>query len=281
MCGAVAAQSPQHKKNEPTKSQNVTESNKSPAPAEPIVVEIKPPSHIQVETTTNEQEAKEKSWNDWWLVKSTIWLAAVTTALAVFTGGLWLVTYRLAKGADKSSSRSEDLSIAAATAYRRAERAWIAMSEISTIHKSGHDEQGRPVSGIAFLIHWINAGHTPAVSCTSYQFGQISSIAEAEPSHFAVKERDNIQRATTIAPGITTNTGGLFFSHNDIELLKQRKCRIFLYGLSQYNDVFSADERRHVEVCLEVIFVGMKKLEDGTHMELFTYAAIGPQNTAS
>jgi hypothetical protein len=56
----AAAELPEQKKKESTKSTEVTDAAKSNAPQPPIVIEIKPPSSIQVETTTNKHEAKEK-----------------------------------------------------------------------------------------------------------------------------------------------------------------------------------------------------------------------------
>lgn len=66
---------------------------------------VKTPEKTEAETKREEAERHNKSRNETWLAYSTIWLAVVTTALALFTFWLWGATRKLVIGSDKNSKR--------------------------------------------------------------------------------------------------------------------------------------------------------------------------------
>jgi hypothetical protein len=90
--------SPQKPKGQAKTEQAGTERN-------PVTIKILPPQDAEAKATKEEEYRKEKSVQDEKLVDATVWLFRVTTALALFTFGLWFATVRLGRDAKKSNER--------------------------------------------------------------------------------------------------------------------------------------------------------------------------------
>jgi hypothetical protein len=181
----------------------------------------------------------------------------------------------------RESRRGLKLSLDASRAYQRAERAWVAISRINFTHVDGRNESG-PVSGVTFTSFWANAGHTPAIQCSTHTQLKMLGPNEAATPPVFVSEPDPLERATTMVPGITVSSPDQFLRDNDVELLKNRKLRVFLYARATYRDVFDRAEQRHSEHCMEITYAGIA-VDQGTGVgnDQFSFSAVGSQNTAS
>lgn len=79
-------------------------SNQAPQSTTPLIVNVPSPHHDEA-AQNKSSETENYSSSEWWLVYLTGFLATVTAALAIFTGGLWRSTYRLAIDARENSER--------------------------------------------------------------------------------------------------------------------------------------------------------------------------------
>lgn len=85
-----------------------------------------------------------------------------------------------------------------------------------------------------------------------------------------------------ILPGVQISGEQSPFPNSDIEALKRRECRIFLYSRADYESVYAAATPYHTEVCMEVLYFGTETdSKTGTKKPLFTFRVTGPQNSAT
>lgn len=86
-------------------------------------------------TTSGEGESHAANW-EWLTASGTIALAVITALLAIFTGGMWWATLRLAKDAkDTSKRQAVEMTQSLDTAKRSAE----AMERVATVTKENAD----------------------------------------------------------------------------------------------------------------------------------------------
>ena len=137
----------------------------------PIVVKITPDPEADANAAEEKQNRRESAIQEVRVADATYFLAVVTMLLAVFTGGLWFVTYRLAKDAKDTSKRQAEemknsLNLAdeairtTRDAYIASERPWISVEAIvdtDLIRKDGNVE-----FGIRFTVK--NHGSSPAIN---------------------------------------------------------------------------------------------------------------------
>jgi hypothetical protein len=80
----------------------------------PFTIKIAPAPDANEKAAKQEEYKKDKAEEDRRLTNATVWLAGVTTILAIFTGLLWLATYRLSRDAPRhccpANCRHADLS---------------------------------------------------------------------------------------------------------------------------------------------------------------------------
>jgi len=70
----------------------------------PLTIKILPAQDAAEKAAKEEEHRKEKAHEDSLLTSSTVWLALVTTALAVFTAFLWNATVKLVREAKKTGT---------------------------------------------------------------------------------------------------------------------------------------------------------------------------------
>ena len=119
--------------------------------------------------------SQEKANEDWWLTKSTIWLAAWTAVLAVFTFLLWFATRKLVIDA-KDTSKVEL-------------RAYLGFGKVEVVPLS-HEH-------IQAIIEIKNSGATPAHGVTHTIRGEIRDATNA----FNFPDQHTDRGPTIVAPG--------------------------------------------------------------------------------
>src|SRR5688572_15747626 len=101
---SASAQSPQPQekakqgKTAPATEQRGTKNN-------PLAVQIVPGPDAAAQTANEESYRNEQAKQNRRIADATVWLAVITAILATFTGGLWLATYLLVRGAQETSKR--------------------------------------------------------------------------------------------------------------------------------------------------------------------------------
>jgi len=158
------------------------------------------------------------------------------------------------------------------------QRAWVShLDVINTPFRDATVEgYADKMSGMMFRIRWTNAGHTPAINCTSFSQGMAVDVGTAIPSFGP--PGGSVQPHAPLVPGIVVTSLPCHFFDADIEALRTRARRLFIYARIDYEDIFLKDTPRHTEICMEVEFGGFRS-DNG--QAIFNLGAVGPQNSAS
>lgn len=102
---AGVAHSKENPNSETTETKKAPDNEQRGSNNNPITVKILPSPDADTKAAKEEHYREEKASEDKWLTRSTVWLAFVTTPLAVFTALLWIATWRLVKGAEDTAKR--------------------------------------------------------------------------------------------------------------------------------------------------------------------------------
>ncbi len=192
-----------------------------------------------------------------------------------------LASIAVASDVAKAASDSAAAAKTSADAYREAERAWVSFVKMDyrsftggTIVETGETGQ----SGTMFNLAWLNGGRTPAIECTLFTDRKILKPPyTTETPSFIVPIDPNAQKIVLV-PDVPVSSLPIYLLRSDIDTLRDQQCRVFIYGRAEYRDVFSPNETRHFEVCLQVEYGG---IESDTGQTLFNHRVVGPQNSAS
>ncbi|MGF6508293.1 hypothetical protein [Paraburkholderia sp. 32] len=195
-------------------------------------------------------------------------IALFTLVLAIYTFQLSRTTTRLwreAKSAGKTADESAQAAKIAADsakrtvdAYMMAERAWVSLVGTQTIQfENAIDINNQLHSGTQFHLQWKNTGKTPARNVILHSNKKIILPDEGEPSFQFDATGENMKQGVLFPEALVT-TPPQQFVLADIERLKKREIRIFVYGYAEYSDVYSEQHTRHTEVCLEIRYDGVE-----------------------
>jgi hypothetical protein len=228
---------------------------------------------------------KKKFENDRWLVNSTIWLAGVTTFLAVFTFGLWLATYRLAKEAKESAATQIGKMEMALSISRNAANAAKESADATT-----RSVEAAVVSSMPILVPFVPRAtdlypdnlivepYTPRLNFVFQNFGATPGIVRQVRAELFLVTQDQLPDVDVnalgtihqeiIVPGKLTGEAAKI-PGSDVEcrpfrpitieehkmLLKETRTgepfqRFYLFGQVIYDDFF--DTRHTATFCLKV-----------------------------
>jgi hypothetical protein len=215
--------------------------------------------------------------------------AATNVRLVYFTGGLLLVALlqfvamlRQEKWMRRSVEIAGDTALAAkgsADAYRVSERAWMAWVRVHSANFENAvdaDTGEQWGDGTMFSIEWVNAGRTPAIRCGLYSVGK--AVPDGNPVPAFTPAPDDGQRQAPLIPGVKVESPRCHFRKKEMEAWRNGKNRIFLYGRADYDLIYPGEDRKRTEVCIEVGYGG---IDSKTQAVVFTFTAMGPQNTAT
>lgn len=238
---AGVGQSQEPPKSETAKNKGTSEQRGSEQA--PLFVKTPSPS-TQDERDYETYEKYEKPANDKKITAATVALAYITFFLALFTAGLWYATYRLVREGKETSQRQL--------------RAYVHCAEVPTnldvraqqvIHGNIYF-----VTGARITIKWENAGLTPAKDCmmwTSYKFLPVD-----QPIDLAFKKAERSEPVKMLlGPKGRIDSIPIHLSVDQMMNIFDKKARAFLWGLSEYRDIFSKESAppKHTEICLEIV----------------------------
>ncbi len=239
-------------------------------------------------------------------VVSTAVIAAFTIVLALRTGGLFKETAGLRDTANKQredmirsiaeatraatamedvATHMEETARATREAARAAqdqvaiirtstvttERAYVFCERIEAIWtvKYGTEE----VTKWAFTPIWRNSGKTPTqygVSCVN-KWHAVN--AGDLPIDFTYPNYGPKQRIS-IGPNAITHASPFELAPEDLQLIRDNKARLYVWGWIEYNDIFDGTERHRSEFCFEVVVTANPIYTAGG----FRYRTHGPFN---
>jgi hypothetical protein len=187
----------------------------------PVAVKVLPSPDTEAQAAKQEEYRKEKAKEDRWLTNSTVWLAFVTTALAIFTGFLWRTTYKLVDEGKNTAKRQ----LRAYVFYRP--DLPISIPVLTEWH----------TTGMKFRVH--NNGQTPA-----YDLRQLTLIGlrernigvvlhpigfEEDGSRFVLNpgmHSEQLMRTTAPLPQV------------DMDRFRAGTHAIYIWGEARYRDTF-------------------------------------------
>jgi hypothetical protein len=255
-------------------SQPATNAYQSITEASPLFVKIEPSESLQEKAADKASSEDRDAW-DRWMAEATIGLAFITTMLAIFTGGLWYHTYKLAKGAEEASkTQITDMRKSLEIAEKSAEstkrmvetmknNAAIELRAYVTILHDSVPNPHRPPN--TFSVCLKNTGRTPAyhVKChITWEFFPGEDVLWPKPEPFKTAEEIEAEGESEGSSSSTLgaempatfdcpmgNKGTVTFDAARSMGLRQ-EATIFVYGEIRY-DTFGED--RATEFCFASI----------------------------
>lgn len=191
----------------------------------------------------------------------TLVLAIYTIQLSRTTTRLWIEAKSSGKTADESALAAKLAAEAAkhtVDAYMMAERAWVSVVDIQPVEfQNAVDRNNQLHNGTQFNFRWKNTGKTPARDVILFSSNKVISLQDGEPSFKYEGTEINVKQGVLFPESLVTSVPQQFEAV-DIERLKKREIRIFMYGYARYFDVYGSKDLRHTEVCVEVLYDGLE-----------------------
>jgi hypothetical protein len=181
----------------------------------------------------------------------------------------------MGRGAEDTKNLAQ-ASKAQAEALKISERAWIAWRRIISRPLKDVIVNGEEWGdGIAFIIEWVNSGKTPAIKLDLISQTKIVYKEDSVPTFTFTPDAG--QHQSTLSPSVIVTSRPRLIKKQDINALRNRQCRIFIYGRADYETVILEEPPKYSEVCFEVEHQGITE----TGQDSFAFSAAGPQNSAT
>ena len=239
-----------HVNNHPTKRQQLIQSEKLNTENHPLFVQVIPPEHSQENAVREEKRKENEFLNDEILTGATI-------ILAVFTAGLFIVTYLLVRDAKETSKRQAaevEKSLTIATQSVQAAERTAQLIEANAerqLRAYVSIDQARayiaPVPTFQINAELIlkNTGQTPAYQVAIWHHGTVvdDGASFEIPEAKQPNELDGVIGAIG-ANGQTLSGGNFGISGPDVLAGINNGTKIFyLFGVIYYNDIFGREIR--------------------------------------
>ena len=256
---AGVAYSKEHPNPETTETKKAPEDEQRGSDKSPFTVKVLPTPDAEAKAAKEEGHRQEKASDDKWIMRSTVWLAFVTTILAGVTTGLWVATYRLASDAKNAAKRQAremkiSLGIAKRSANAATKAADAAERTVNTMKDIAERQLRAYVSVATAEIHDLTAGFTPRAHLVVRNSGQtpaydligISGMAMAvswdaltPPSSEPIEVT-----ATSLAAGAPTDqfiSAPRPLKAGEREALIDGSKTLWVYGKMRYRDTFKVE----------------------------------------
>ena len=241
------------------KSNQISETNQRGTEQRPFVVKTLPTPKGKEEADYEAYERHEKPTNERWLTYSTIWLAIVTTILAIFTGYLWNATRKMVRSAEETAKRQL--------------RAFIFGKGFDQGINSWDDK----IREYLVYVTWENVGLTPGLDVCSWIDIKTVPAKEEQQIIFAPSSE---RRPTVMGPRATTQTA---FIPIPLETMMQKwrnEIKILAWSRVEYRDIFDSDIVHHHEQCASVELIhDPSTIPPKGHPPYVTFIAFGRQNS--
>jgi hypothetical protein len=229
----------------------------------PFIVKTTPGTKSKPETDYETYQTYTKPWYDFGITWSTVWLAIVTTSLAIYTALLWRATKGLVE-------TSENLS-------KQHLRAFVFSQGFTYApHITGNEDR---IKEYVFWAVLKNVGLTPATDVCVWAEVKTSEVSDpVTPVFNTTHERT----PTPLGPQAPFQTGFLRVPIETMMLAWQREIGIFIWCRVEYRDIFDTEVIHHHEQCflLDVIH-DPSDLPKETHPSYIQFRIHGPQNSTA
>jgi hypothetical protein len=265
-----------------------SDDNKHPSKGFPAIIEISKAPVIQVETADKNEKRSWSSSPEWWMVGFTGLLAAITCALALYTGKLYHATVNLGKSADAAGKQQMD---GVQKSIAEAARAAAAMEHVAgqmRISASASTEnvnvlkertalqmraylsvsigvglyQDR-LSDIKFEVKptLANSGHTPAHKVSYWARAAVLPVPLPEDFQFPTMESE--AQSYVLGPGQLFVINAIVDDYEpdtEVENIKHGIGKSpYIWGIVSYTDVFG--DSHITKFCHSIYWVGPRENE--------------------
>ena len=238
-----------------------TTQNQCGTEQEPVVVKILPSAKSIAEADYETYERHEKFTNERRLTWATIWLAIVTTLLAIFTAYLWDATRKIVRSAEETAKRQLRAFIFG-KGFNYAPHIW-----------------DKTIREYVFWVTWENVGLTPGIDVCNWI--EVKSHPANEEQQI-VFTPSNERRPAVMGPRATAQTG---FITVPLETMMQRwrnETRIFVWSRVEYRDIFDASTIHHHEQCASIELIhDPSAIPPEGHPPYVTFVIHGGQNSTA
>ena len=203
----------------------------------PAIIEITKSPVIQIETTDKTKERRDYSSSEWWIVYLTGTLAAITLALAFYTGLLWRSTSKLVIEAKDTAQREL--------------RAYLC---IEAIHYFSHLDTTN--NSILWSIHpvWKNGGRTPPKSLMLNVNSCVTDKPIPDDFDFPAASGETINML--VGANSIIRASQIFITGNDLAEVRKGTKFFYIWGWAKYRDIFDNTPERITRFCNHITHVG-------------------------
>ncbi len=277
-----------HGNDQTNNTKNTANHKTSNSEQHPFFIQVIPSDEAKQDADRKAKHEEDKSWLD-------VTLTGATIILALFTGGLWIATYRLAKDAEKTSNRAEENFIRQANEMRasiaQASRSASAMEDVANItdrnsrlmqemyakqmraylsvniHRGMYQDRK---NGLKFEINpsLLNSGHTPAHNLKYWATAEILPFPLPDNFEFPVPINKS-PNSYVLHPNHGIELNALvndFVPDGEVEAIKLgTERRVHIWGIVTYDDVFGESHMTKFCHSLFWVKVGDQEVIRGTY----------------
>jgi hypothetical protein len=253
--------SSKHIKEKGSKSDKKADSYQRGTEQLPFVIKALPTPKDKDETNYETYERREKPTNERRTLYATVWLAIVTTVLAIFTAYLWLATRKMVKSSEEMAKRHL--------------RAFIFGKGFNCVPDVWDDK----IREYVFGVRWENVGLTPGIDVCSWIQLKVRPIDDTEEITF-VPSGDRIP--TVMGPRSKAETPFLALPLENMIGKWRNEAQIFIWSRVEYRDIFDANIIHHHEQCATVELIhDPSDIPPKGHRSYVSFMVYGPQNSSA
>ena len=223
------------------------------------VITNSPGTNSTEKTDTKQDERQDSSSNEWWIMSATVWLAVVTTFLAVFTGYLWDATRKLASSAEETAKRQL--------------RAFI----FGKGFNQGINTWNGSIKEYIFWVTWENVGITPGTDVCNWFNIQTCPVSEIDKINFHPSSE---RRQTVMGPRATAQTSFVAVPLEKMMRCWKKEIAILIWSRIEYRDIFDSTIIHHHEQCASIDFIhDPSDIPPEGHPPYINFVIYGNQNS--
>ena len=253
---------PLAKKPKPSQSNQTTSQNQYGTEQKPLIVKVLPSVKREAEADEEAYERHQKSINETRMAWATIWLAIVTTVLAIFTGYLWNATRKMVLSVQETAKQQL--------------RAYI----FGKGFNQGPNIFNDTIREYVFWVTWENLGLTPGIDVCSWINFKTFPIDEKHEILFAAS-REIEPAPLVMGPKATSQTAFISVPLETMMQAWKNKTKILLWSRVEYRDKFDSKIIRHHEQCVMIHLIRDPSIIlPKEHPPCVTFIVYGSQNSA-
>ena len=227
----------------------------------PLIVKVLPSVKSEAEANYEAHERHEKSKNEGRLTWATIWLAIVTTVLAIFTGYLWSATRKMIRSTEETAKQQL--------------RAFI----FGKGFNQGPNIWNGTIREYVFWVTWENVGLTPGIDACNWI--DVKTFPPNEELQFIfTPPREGKPTSTVMGPRTLSKTASIIIPLETMMQKWRNETKILIWSRVEYRDIFDSEIIHHHEQCASIELIhDPSTIPPPGHPPYATFIVCGNQNS--